>query len=201
MHAEKVFRQRCRCFIRCELLFRLGLLFRDFLELGNAVAHDFRRNSEPESLRRDALRSEGHFGRTDPDQSPGNIDHWPAAVARIDRRIRLHEIFIFDVVDGDLAFGCAQNAAADGAAISDGIAHHEDCLTEQVWRNIIEANKWEGGFGVDFDEGQVRIVVARNVMLVVSLAIVCRDLELQVGGALNHMLVGYNVSRRIDNES
>ena len=196
-----MFRQRWRCVIRCELLFRLGLLFRDFLELGNAVAHNFRRNGETEALRRDTLWSEGHFGGTDPDQSPGNIDDRSAAVARINRRICLHEIFIFDVIDGDLAFGCAENAAADGAAISDGIAHHEDCFTEQVGRNIIEVNKREGGFGVDFDESQVRIVVARNVMRVVRLAVVRRDLDLQIGRALNHMLIGHNVARGIDNEA
>jgi hypothetical protein len=36
---------------------------------------------------------------------------------------------------------------------------------------------------------------------IVGLAVVCRHVNLQVRGALNHVLVGNNVACRVDNET
>ena len=54
---------------------------------------------------------------------------------------------------------------------------------------------------VDFDECQIRFVIAGNVVGVVGFAVVRRHVNLQVRGALDHVLIGHDVARRIDNET
>ena len=62
--------------------FRRRLFLGDLFELVDALPNDIRGNGEAESLGRNALRSEGHLGRADPDESAGEIDQRTAAVAR-----------------------------------------------------------------------------------------------------------------------
>src|SRR4029077_9771999 len=53
---------------------------------------------------------------------------------------------------------------------------------------------------IDFDEGEVLLGIASNVMRVVSLVVVCNHLNLKVGGALHYVLVSHDISGRIDDE-
>ena len=87
------------------------------------------------------MRSERHFSGADSDQPSRDIDDWPAAVARINRRVRLHEIFVFDVVDRDIALGRAQHAAADRASVTDSITDNENGFAQQVRRNVVEVDE------------------------------------------------------------
>src|SRR2546421_2327986 len=102
------------------------MFFGERLENFHAVADDIGWNGEPETLGWDALGRERHFRRTDSDQSSGNIDHRSAAVARINRCVRLHEIFVIYGVDADVALGCAQHSATDRASITDRVSDHQD---------------------------------------------------------------------------
>ena len=81
------------------------------------------------------------FAEAIPTSRPEMIDHRPTAVTRIDRRIGLHEIFVFGVVDGDVAFHRAKNASADRTAVADSVAYHNHCLAKQVRRNVVEVDE------------------------------------------------------------
>src|SRR6266403_1935641 len=54
---------------------------------------------------------------------------------------------------------------------------------------------------IDFDGHQSGLVVAGNVMSAGSLAIVCGDVNLQVRRPLDHVLVRYDITGRIDDET
>src|SRR5260370_33958202 len=102
------------------------MFFSERFEVLYAIAHYFGWNREPESLGRNALRGERHFSGTDSDQPARDVDDRPAAVARINRGIRLHEGFVFDVIDRDVAFGSDQHTAADRTSVTDCVANDED---------------------------------------------------------------------------
>src|SRR5262249_1552019 len=110
--------------------FKFALLHRHLLEAIDTITHDIGRNGETESLCGNALWCKCHLRRGDADQPPREMDHWSAAIARIDCRVGLHQIFVLGLIDGDVAFGCAQHAPADRAAVANGVAHYYHCLTE-----------------------------------------------------------------------
>ena len=101
------------------------MLFGEGFEIFHTVPDHIRRNREPESLGRHALRCERHFRGADSDQSPRNVDHRTTAIAGINRCVGLHQVLIINVADADVTLGCAQHPATDRAAIADGIANHE----------------------------------------------------------------------------
>src|SRR6267378_2599808 len=119
------------------------MFFGASFEVLYTIAHDIGRNGEPESLCRHTLRGECHFSGTDPDQSPRDIDHRAAAVAWINRRVRLHQIFVIYVVDADVALGRTQHPAANRAAVADGVTDHENGFAQQVGRNVVEVDERE----------------------------------------------------------
>src|SRR4029450_4217603 len=55
----------------------------------------------------------------------------------------------------------------------------------------------EIGLRVDFDKGQIGLVVARNVMRAVGFPVVSGYVNLQIRSALYHVLVRHDVTRRI----
>ncbi len=165
------------------------------------VADRFRGNGEAQSLGGNALRRESHFGRADSDEAAGEIDERAAAVARIDGGVGLQQILVIDFVDGDVAFGPAQDSPADRAAVSGRVTDHEHRLAQEVRGDVVEIDKREIRFGVDFDEGEVLLLVARDVVGVVGLPVVHRHLDLQIGRALHDVLVGHDITRGIDDES
>src|SRR5206468_8712122 len=62
-------------------------------------------------------------------------------------------------------------------------------------------NERESSLGIDLDEREIFFVIAGNVMSVVSFAVIGGNLNLQIGGALDHVLVGHDVTGRVDDES
>ena len=66
--------------------------------------------------------------------------------------------------------------------------------TEQVGRDLVEIDEREIGLRIDFDECQIVLVVAGNVMSAVSFAIVCGYVNLQIRSTLHHVLVRYDVT-------
>ena len=147
------------------------------------------------------MRRKRHFSRADANQSPGKIDDWPTAVARIDGRIRLHQIFVLDIVHGDVALHGAKNSATDRTAIANCITNHNHCFSQQVRRNVVQADKWECSLGVNLDKRQVCLVIAGDVVGVVSFPVVRRYVNFQIRGTLDDMLVGDDVTRWINNET
>ena len=113
----------------------------------------------------------------------------------------MHQILVLGLLHGDVAFGGAQHATTDRAAVAYGVADYHYCLTEQIGRNVVEIDEWEIGLRIDFDECQIGLVVAGNVMSAVSLAIVCGDVNLQVRRPLDYVLVRYDIPGRIDDET
>ncbi len=167
------------------------------LEAIDAVTHNIGRNGEAHSLGGNALWRKRHFRGRNTYQSAGEIDHRPAAVAGINCGIGLHQILILGFINGDVPFDCAQHAPADRAAVSNSIAHYHDCLTEQVRRNIVEIDEREIGLRVDFDKGQIGLVIAGNVMRAIGFPIVSGYVNLQIRSTLYHVLVRYDVTCRI----
>src|SRR5262245_45383729 len=104
----------------------------------DTVTHDIGRNGETESLCGPPLWRECHLRRSNTDQPAGEIDHRATAITGINCGVCLHKVLILGVVHGDVAFGCAQHASADRAAVSNSIADYYHCLTEQVGRNVVE---------------------------------------------------------------
>ena len=182
-------------------LFALGCFSRDFFESIDAFTHYVRRNCETHSLSGNTLRRECHFCRANADQPPGEIDHRSAAVAWINRRVRLNQILIVGLVDGDVAFGGAKHSATDRAPVSHCITNYDHSLAQQVWRNIIKIDRRKCGLCVDLDEGEIVLVIACDVMSAVRFAVVGRDMNFQIGSALDHVLVGNDVACRINNET
>ena len=54
---------------------------------------------------------------------------------------------------------------------------------------------------VDFDERQIGLVIAGDVMSVVRFAVIRRHVNFQIGGTLDHVLVSNDVTSWIDNET
>ena len=187
--------------VRAWLVFRGGLFLRDFFELRHTFANDLGWKRKTQTLSRDTLWSESHLGRTDAHQTCGKIDHWSATVAWINGRVGLDQVLVFNVVDRDVAFGRAEDAATNRAAVTDCVSDDNYGFTEQIRRNVVEANEWEVGVGVDLDEGEVLLVVPGDIMRVVGFAVVRGDLDFQVCRALDHVLVSNDVPGRIDNEA
>ena len=177
------------------------MFLRDFLELVHVITHDIRRNCETHSLSRNALGRERHFCRADADQTAREIDHRSTAITWINRGVRLYQALVLCLVHSNVALDRAKNSAADRATISDRISYYDYSLAQQVRRNIIKIDKRECSPGVDLDECQIGLVIAGNVVSAVGFAVVCCYMNFQVGGALNHVLVGNDVAFRIDNET
>src|SRR6266403_6178374 len=97
LHSKELLSLGHRYLAGCGLFLWLGLFLRDFYESVDAIAYHFRRNSETQSLCGNTLRRKRHFRRADANQSPGKIDDRSAAVARINCRIRLHQVFVLDI--------------------------------------------------------------------------------------------------------
>ena len=76
-------------------------------------------NGEAEALSRNALRSEGHLGRADPDEAAGEIDERAAAVPGLIAASVCSRFLVIVVVDGDIALHAAENAPADRAAVAE----------------------------------------------------------------------------------
>src|SRR5262249_60277080 len=98
---------------------------RQAFECFQASPPDVGRNGQSNPLRWNTLRGERHLCRTDPDQSPRDIDYGTSAVTRINRGIGLHEILVIDVVYRDVALGRAQHATADRTTVTDGVTNHD----------------------------------------------------------------------------
>src|SRR4029077_21080926 len=162
-----------------------------------AVTHNVGRNGEAHSLGGNALWRKSHFRGRNAYQSTGEIDHRPAAVAGINCGIGLHQILVLGFINGDVPFDCAQHAPADRTAVPNSVAHYHDCLTEQVRGNIIEIDEGEIGLRVDFDERQIGLVVASNVMRAVRFPVVSGYVNLQVRSTLYHVLIRHDMTCRI----
>ena len=121
----------------------------------------------------------------------------PPLLPGINCGIGLHQAFIVGLIHGDVAFDCAQHAAADRAAVAHGVADYHHCLPEQVRRNIVEIDEREIGLRVDFDKGQIGLVIAGNVMSAIGFPIVSGYVNLQIRSTLYHVLVRHDVTRRI----
>src|SRR5438034_10647247 len=104
-------------------------------------------------------------------------------------------------IDGDIAFYRTKNASANGTAIANSVAYYNHCLAKQVRRDVVEVNERECIFRVDLYERQVSLVIAGNIVSVVGFAVVCRYVNFQVCGAFDDVLVGHNVTSRVDNET
>src|SRR5436189_3678853 len=140
------------------------MFFSKAFELLYTVAHYVGWNRESHSLRRNALRRERHFRGADSDKTPGNVDHRSATVARINRRVGLHEVFVIDFADADVALRCAQHAAADRASITDRVANDDHGFAQQVRRNVLETDERKLFLRIDLDEREILFVVAGDVM-------------------------------------
>src|SRR4029077_10756738 len=162
-----------------------------------AVTHNVGRNGEAHSLGGNALWRKSHFRGRNAYQSTGEIDHRSAAVAGIDCGIGLHQILILGFINGDVPFDRAQHAPSNRAAVPNSIAHYHDCLAEQVRRNIVEIDEGEIGLRVDFDKGQIGLVIARNIVRAIGFPVVNGYVNLQIRSTLYHVLVRYDVTCRI----
>src|SRR5262249_32459876 len=151
-------------------------------------------NAHAQPLGGNTSRVNGHFAGSNPYHRAEATACGPAAVPGIDCGIGLHQILVLGFINGDVAFDCAQHAPADGTAVANSIAHYHDGLTEQVRRNIIEIDEGEIGLRVDFDERQIGIVVAGNVMRAVCFPVVSRYVNLQIRRTLYHVLVRHDVT-------
>src|SRR5262249_10093884 len=61
----------------------------------------------------------------------------------------------------------------------------------------VEIDEGEGGLRVDFDKGQIGLVVPRDVMRAVGFPVVGGYVNLQVCSAFDHVLVRHDVTCRI----
>ena len=74
-------------------------------------------------------------------------------------------------------------------------------MAQEVRGNVVQVDKRKIGLGVDLDEGQILLGVARDVVGVVNFSIIHRHLDFQISRALHDMLVGDDISRWIDDEA
>ena len=174
---------------------------RYYFESFDRFTHSIGWNGEAQSLSRDSLWGECHFGRTDTNQPARDVDYWTTGVSGVNRRIGLHEILVFDVAYTDFSFQSAQYASADRAAVTNRIAHHDNGLAEKIGRDIIQINKRESAFTFDFDEREILLGIAGDVTRVVNFAITGGNLDAQVGCSLHDVLIGYDVTGWINNEA
>src|SRR5581483_1143495 len=180
---------------------RRRLYASQFFEPIHALSHHFGRDGETESLSGNALGCEGHFCRRDSHQPPGEIDDRAAAVAGINGRIGLYQVLVLDVVHGDRSFDGAEHSPADGAAVAHRIAHYNHRLAKKIWRDVVETDKWQRFFGVNFNESQVCLIIASDVARAVGLAVIGGHMNLQVRSAFDYMLVGHDVAGRVNNKT
>src|SRR4029077_15671578 len=197
LHSEQFLDAGTAGFGRCRRAFKFALIYRHLLEAIDAVTHNIGRNGEAQSLGGNALWRKRHFRGRNTYQSTGEIDHRSPAIARIDCGIGLHQILLIGSINVDVPFDCAQHAPADRAAVSNSIAHYHHCLTEQVRRNIVEIDEGEIRLRVDFDKGQIGLVVAGNVMRAVRFPVVSGYVNLQIRSTLYHVLVRHDVTCRV----
>ena len=181
--------------LRCAR-FRRWLFLGDLFESFDTFPDDIGGNGESEALSRNALRSEGHLRRADPDKAAGEIDQRAAAVPRINRGVGLEQVLVIVVVDRDVALHAAENAAADRAAVAERVADHDDGLAKEIRRDVVQIDEGERLVAVDLDEGEVLLRVARDVARLETLIVVRDDLDFQIGGALHDVLVRHDVAAR-----
>ena len=118
--------------LRCARFGR-RLFLGDLFESFDTFPNDIGGNGESEPLSRNALRSEGHLRRADPDKAAGEIDQRTTAVPRINRGVRLEQVVVIVVVDRDLALHAAENAPANRATVAERVADHDDGLAKADW--------------------------------------------------------------------
>ena len=163
-------------------------------------SHRVPRNREAHPLRRHALRRVGHLHRAHPHQLPAQVHERSAAVARIDRRIRLEQIFELRLADRHAAVLRAQDAPRHRAAVAQRIAQHEHRLPQVIRRKRAEIDKRQRLLRVDFQQRQIRLRRTGDVARRVGLPVIRRHGNLQFRRPLHHMLIGHDVARRIDDE-
>ena len=107
----------------------------------------------------------------------------------------------FGFADCDAAAFGAEDAAGDAAAVAEGVAEDEAGLAEDVGGEVGEGDEWEGCFAFDFDEGEVDVGVAGDVLGGVGFAVVGGDGDFHFGGAIDDVGVGEDVAGGVHEEA
>src|SRR5207237_8063035 len=129
------------------------------------------------------------------------IHHWHTSTSRVNRLVSLQKIFVFQVVYRNISPNATQHAATDGTAVTDRIAEDNHRLAEKIGRRIIQINERESALAVDFDERKILFRIACYVVCVVNLAVAASDLDSQVRCPLHHVLIGHDVTGRVNDEA
>src|SRR5205814_6870886 len=127
-------------------------------------------------------------------------DNGPSGISRINSRIGLHQVFVFQIADRDLPVQSAQDTPADRAAIPDRVADYDHSFAEKVLGKIIQVDEGEAALAFDLDEREILSWITCDVARIVNLAIAGCDFDFQVRRSLHHMLVCHNVARWINDE-
>ena len=162
-------------------------------ELGQHRLGEVDRDREADAHRAAALR---HDRGVDADRLAARVDEWPAAVARIDRRIGLDEVVVRALTD-HAPLG-ADDAGRDGLLETVRVADRHDGFAHLEPRRVAEGNDGEP-LGVDLQEHQIRPGIATQHRGGQLAAVGQRHPD--VLGAVNDVVVGDDESVRVDHEA
>lgn len=142
-----------------------------------------------------------HFGGGESDELTGSIDEGAAGVTWIDGGIGLQESFHDDIAEAEGAVARAEDAAADGAFVADGVADGDDGLGEEVGRESFEIVVGEFLVAGDFDQGEVGFLDGAEDDSFVIGFVVEGNLYFNFLGALDDVGIGDDVTGVADEEA
>src|SRR5262245_55766771 len=99
----------------------------------------------------------------------------------------------------DVAAAGRDDAGRHRAAEAEGIADRQYPIADPGAVGIAKGYIGQGRRRADLEQGQVRLLVGADDLRRIVLAVGQRDLD--VGRVIDHVVVGYDVARRIDDEA
>ena len=99
----------------------------------------------------------------------------------------------------DVAAARRDDAGRDRAAEAEGIAHREHPVADARRVGIAEGNARQGLAGIDFQQGDIRLLVGADQLGRIVLAVV--EGHDDIARLFDHMVVGHHIARGIDDEA
>jgi len=140
----------------------------------------------------------GHDGGVDADDLAVEVDQRTTGVPRIDGGVGLDEVVKGSGAD-DPALG-ADDTERDGVFQAEGIADGQNPGPDLEIRGVAEFEIGQIGLAVDFQQRQVGFLVAADDFGLDRLFVVA-ELDLDLVGAVHHVVIGDDVAVRGDDEA
>lgn len=168
--------------------------FAEFLELIDDVHRKLRRHGKADTDRHAGLRKDR---RIDADDLTLHVEERTARIAAVDRRVGLDETVVGSGID--IATACGDDTHGHGYAKAERIADDHHPIADPDLSRVAEGDGLERLLRFDLQEGEVGFRIHADKLRLQFRSI--GEVDLDIVGILNDVVVGDYVAGRIDDEA